>query len=360
MPPRADTVSVSVIVPAFRSAATLGRCLDALRASSLDDVTWELIVVDDGSDDATAAIASSAADRVVRVAAGPRGPAHARNAGAAVAQGDILVFIDADVVVAPDALRRMTDHLVPGRPVSAVFGAYDDRPDDTGFVSQYRNLLHHWVHRTNAGDASTFWGACGAVRHSVFDAVGQFDEQRYTRPQIEDVELGYRMHDAGHRIVLDPAVQCTHLKRWTLRSMLRVDLMDRAIPWMHLLIARRETVTAGPLNLKGTEKWLTAITGLTLLSTALALLMPDVRWLLASAVGLAIVIAANAPLLRWLAQERGPWFALRTIPLRILFYSECAVATGLVIVTRLAGLKGAAGARHRGVRHERSQTGSPG
>ena len=333
MPSHAELPLVSVIVPAYRSAATLGRCLEGLQESDLPCAAWELIVVDDGCDDGSHGIAAQCADRVVRISDGPRGPAYARNAGAAVALGDILVFVDADVVVAGDALRRLVTHLAPGSGVTAVFGAYDETPADPGFVSQYRNLLHRWVHSTSAGDASTFWAACGAVRHAAFHDVGQFDDRRYPRPQIEDVELGYRLHDAGHRIVLDPAVRCTHLKRWTLRGMLRVDLVDRAIPWMELLVARRETVANGPLNLKGSEKLLTAVAGFVLLSAFVAMVARDARWLAVSAACIAIIIGQNMPFLLWLARLRGPWFALRTIPLRLLFYVECALAAGYVILS---------------------------
>ena len=355
MPPGADALALSVIVPAYRSEATLRRCLHAIRASELPGVAWELIVVDDGSDDGTRAVAGRMADRLVRIADGPRGPAHARNAGAAVAGGDILVFVDADVVLAADALHRMVAHLIAGSGPSAVFGTYDDRPDDPGFVSQYRNLLHHRVHITSAGAASTFWGACGAVRRAAFDAVGQFDDRQYSRPQIEDVELGYRLSDAGHRIVLDPAVRCTHLKKWTLSGMLRVDLVDRAIPWMHLLVARRETVARGPLNLRRSEKWLTAIAGLSLLMLCMSVLLLDMRLLVASAAGLVIVVAANVPLLSWFASVRSPWFALRVVPLRVLFYMECAIAAAFVILSCVTGA--AASDAHRGsTMHDRHQT----
>jgi hypothetical protein len=72
-----------------------------------------------------------------------------------------------------------------------------------------------------------------------FLAIGGFDTVRFPRPQIEDIELGYRLRDAGGRIVLDPTVQGTHLKQWTFWRMLRTDVIDRGIPWMRLLLERR-------------------------------------------------------------------------------------------------------------------------
>ena len=74
-----------------------------------------------------------------------------------------------------------------------------------GVVSQYRNLLHHFVHQHGNSEASTFWAGCGAIRRSVFEEMGGFDEQRFPTPSIEDIELGYRLRQAGHRILLDKA-----------------------------------------------------------------------------------------------------------------------------------------------------------
>ena len=85
--------------------------------------------------------------RIVDLAEGPRGPAYARNRGAEAARGAILFFLDADIVLAPGALRRVANLFQERTDVAAVFGSYDSRPAAAGVVSQYRNLLHHFVHQ---------------------------------------------------------------------------------------------------------------------------------------------------------------------------------------------------------------------
>ena len=120
--------------------------------------------MDDASTDATALIAAEFADAVVRLPDRPRGPAYARNRGVEVARGDIVVFVDADVCVHTDTLRRFTAVFANEPDVSAVFGAYDTQPEAPQLVSQYRNLLHHFVHSQSAGEAETFWAGCGAIR----------------------------------------------------------------------------------------------------------------------------------------------------------------------------------------------------
>lgn len=326
-------LTLSVIVPAYQCAPKLSKCIDGLNASDLPRTMWELLVVDDGSTDDTPAVAQRSADAMLRVTDGPKGPAFARNLGARAARGDVLVFIDADVVVGRSTLRGFAERFTADSSVAAVFGAYDDSPADPGVVSQYRNLLHRYVHTLAAGEAETFWAGCGAVRREAFLAVGGFDALRYPRPQIEDIELGYRLKARGERIVLDPALVGTHLKRWTLFKMLRTDLRERAIPWMHLLLSRRKVVGDGPLNLAVTEKVLTALAGIATGSLALALVLQSAAlgWLAAAFA--AIILVGNAKLFSWFARRRGWIFAVATMPLRLLFYVVSAVGGTWAILT---------------------------
>jgi GT2 family glycosyltransferase len=324
---------LSVIVPAYQCAPMLRRCLAGLVASDLPRATWELLVVDDGSTDDTPAVAAPLADRVLRVPDGPRGPAQARNLGARAARSDLLVFVDADVVVAPHTLRGFADLFRADPTLAAAFGAYDDQPADPGVVSQYRNLLHRYVHLRHAGDAETFWAGCGAVRRADFLTVGGFDAARYPRPQIEDIELGYRLRDRGARIRLVPTLTGTHLKRWTLGGMLRVDLRDRAIPWTRLLLSRRTRLSHATLNLAPTEKVLTALAGGAVACVVAAVAFGQPAWLWLAAACAGIIVLGNAPLWRWLAARRGWPFALAAVPLRVLFYVVSALGAGWAVLT---------------------------
>ena len=151
-----------------------------------------------------------------------------RNRGAELARGEILFFVDADVVLACGALRRLAKTFSEQPALAAVFGSYDATPPATGLVSQYRNLLHHFVHQTGNPDASTFWAGCGAIRQKAFERVGGFDARLFPRPSIEDIELGARLARLGHRVRLEKRLRATHLKRWTLGRVLLADVRDRA------------------------------------------------------------------------------------------------------------------------------------
>src|SRR4051812_47426640 len=216
--------SLSVIIPVHNGGAHLPRCLDALHAS--DSKGHEVIVVDDCSNDASADAARARGFQVVRLDA-RRGPAAARNEGARRTRGRVLLFLDADVLVRADTLARVEAFFKKHCETAALFGSYDDAPDAPGFVSQYKNLTHHFIHQRSRSDAETFWAGCGAVRRDAFERVGGFDETKYTRPSIEDIELGRRLRRRGFQIALDRHLQVKHLKRWTLLSLLRADIRDR-------------------------------------------------------------------------------------------------------------------------------------
>lgn len=322
---------LSVIVPAYNCVPTLTRTLAALAASDLPRGEWELIVGDDGSTDDTPVTAARAADRVVRVAEGPKGPGAARNEAAREAVGEVLVFIDADVCVAPSTLRQFAE-LFRSRPeLGAAFGAYDLAPEAPGVVSQYRNLLHHYVHSTSAGPAITFWAGCGAMRREVFSVAGGYDTERYRRPQIEDIELGYRLTAAGIPILLCPDIQGTHLKKWTLRGGFVTDFRDRGVPWMQLLLERREVAAAGPLNLGVREKAFTLLVPLAAAAFVAAIAFRSRGLALVAAGALLIVMVGNAALLAWFARVRGWRFAIAIIPLRLGYYALNAVSAAWAI-----------------------------
>jgi glycosyltransferase involved in cell wall biosynthesis len=313
---------LSVIVPARDGAAFLADTLPALRASDLPADQWELIVVDDGSRDGSADVAGRHADAVVRLDP-PQGAAAARNRGVERARGDILVFIDADVSVHRGALRGLREVLEREPDVAAVFGAYDTAPRAPGLVSQYRNLLHHRVHAENRGDAETFWTGCGAIRREVFHRAGGFDESARS---LEDIELGYRVRALGHRIALRPEIQGTHLKHWTLGSMITTDLFSRGVTWMRLHLEQRRLGRPGTLNLRPAEKLYTLLTGVAALAIAFAAFRREPVWLLVSVVCLSLVLGGNLPLLRWFVRVRGPRFAVGVVPLRLLYYALNAIA----------------------------------
>lgn len=311
---------LSVIVPAYNGAKVLPQTLEALAASDLPRDCWELIVVDDASTDDTAEVAAPWADSIVRLPGRPHGPAYARNRGFEAIMGDVVVFVDADVCVHPDTLSRIAWTFAKEPDVGAVFGSYDTLPPGRGLVSQYRNLLHHYVHHRNAGEAETFWAGCGAVRSSVFSEVGRFDEWHYVRPQIEDIELGHRIREHGHRILLQPEIQGTHLKQWNFRNVITTDFRDRGVPWTRLLVQQGNRNRSKALNLRTVEKVKVALIWLALLGLLVSIILRDPLYAGATVICLAAVIWLSRDLYGFFRRERGTGFMLRSIPIHLFYY----------------------------------------
>ncbi len=249
--------SVSVIIPVYNARLLLKAALEALGSSSIPP--HEILVVDDGSTDGSGALAATHGATVVGT--GKRsGPARARNLAAQAATGDILLFLDADVCVYPDTVETVTGAFAnPG--LDALIGSYDDDPSSPDFLSQYKNLMHHYAHQNARSEACTFWSGCGAMRRNVFLEFSGFDE-RYGRPAIEDIELGHRLSRSGRRIVLDRNLHVKHLKRWSFWGLVKTDILDRGIPWTELIL--RDQRIANDLNLQLSQRVSVALVYLTL------------------------------------------------------------------------------------------------
>jgi GT2 family glycosyltransferase len=327
----------SLIVPFHRGLPALARCLAALDP-------WpphgELIIaVDSGADDCRPLAAAHRA-RIVSVhrQGKPSGPAVARNLAAAAAIGDVLVFIDADVVVSRSGLTRMAELFRDQPQMAAVFGSYDEAPGDPGFMSQYRNLSHAFIHRSSATEARTFWAGFGAVRRDAFQRVGGFDE-RFARPSVEDIDLGYRLTEAGYRVRLDPALTACHLKRWTMRSAIVSDVRDRGIPWTQLIL--RYGALNDDLNLRTGYRWSIALAYLALVSLALAPF--DRRALAAAAPLMAGLTALNHRYYGFFYRKRGVTFAARVWLPHVLHHLcnglSFAIGTTLYLAARHLGLR---------------------
>lgn len=307
-----STPSLSIIIPVLNGGDNFRQCLHSLAA--VVSRVQEIIVVDDGGTDDSRLLAEQFGATVIKFATAG-GPARARNRGAQIAQGDILLFIDADVTLTVDTIDQ-TIAIFRDRPhVAAIIGSYDDAPGAANFLSQYKNLFHHYTHQAGCEDALTFWGACGAMRREVFWAVGGFDEG-YRYPSVEDIELGYRLKRSGYQIKLCKSVQVKHLKHWRVGSLLRAEIFYRAIPWTELLWRDRQF--SNDLNLKNSSR-------VSLIFTyALSVCMIAGwwwSWVWFVGVGLAcMLLLLNLPVYRFFYQKRGLRFTLQVIPWHWLYF----------------------------------------
>jgi glycosyltransferase involved in cell wall biosynthesis len=318
---------ISVIIPVRDGGILLERCLTALSKTRYPH--WECIVIEDGSQDDSAEIAYRHGARVLSGRRCCQGPAYARNIGAQVAHGDMLFFLDADVLVRPGTVGHIAATIKANPDISACFGSYDDTPTAPNFLSQYRNLLHHFVHQHGSAAATTFWSGCGAIRKDVFLAYGGFNNTLFDRPCIEDIELGYRLHAAGEQIRLEKLLLVTHMKQWTARQMVRTDFFDRALPWTRLIM--QSNFAPNDLNLQVSQRVSTI--AVFLLLPTLLLTVFSAWWLLLAAICSVTLFWLNRSFYSFLRRVRGHRFMLQAVPWHwfYFFYSGIAFAIGLLL-----------------------------
>jgi len=209
LPNTATPPSVSVVIPAYNSAAHVGQLLASLFAQTYPRARYEIILVDDGSRDATAAVARrtlarwDGASRVLRQRNG--GPASARNAGLRAASADVVAFIDADCVADPDWLASLIRALATG---AAGAGGPVRTRASAGWVAGYLDAAQFYRQRAHGAAVDYLLTANAAFRRDALARVGGFIE----RPGVwaEDADLSFRLKRQGYTLARAFAGAVTH------------------------------------------------------------------------------------------------------------------------------------------------------
>lgn len=211
---------VSVIVVCWNSADTLGRCLDQLLAQDYPD--YEVIVVDDGSDDDTLAVAErklGQGELEIVHSRRNRGCPHARNLGLARASGELVAFVDADGFAAPGWLGEIVEAFARDARIGAVASTvlYADNPmvingaggtvNRQGWAADLS--MNEPYERAQIASEALYPMGCGmALRRSALDDVGPFDDRMLN--YYDDVDYGIRLWRAGYRVVVAPDAWIDH------------------------------------------------------------------------------------------------------------------------------------------------------
>jgi cellulose synthase/poly-beta-1,6-N-acetylglucosamine synthase-like glycosyltransferase len=201
-----ETIRYSVVIPAYNAGITLSDTLISLKNQSVSQGEYEVIVVDDGSEDDTSNVAYSLGANCIRQP--NRGPAAARNHGVRVARGDIILFTDADCAPDSDWIKQMTLPFLNERTVG-VKGAYRTR--QTKFAARFAQAefedRYDLLQKVAAIDMVDTYSA--AFRREVFIEIGAFDES-FPVANNEDTELSYRLCAAGYLLEFNPKALVYH------------------------------------------------------------------------------------------------------------------------------------------------------
>lgn len=270
---------VSVVIPNRNGAATIGRCLDAVHASR--GVRFEVVVVDDASEDESVGIVERFPCTLVRLAT-HQGAGRARNAGAAASRGTILFFTDADCLLEPQTLALAAAALSEAGSDAVVGGTYTASPADAGFFNAFQSVLirHNETRRAAPDYVATH---AMAIAASTFRRHGGFADTFL--PILEDVEFSHRLRRSGCRLVVVPAIQVRHVFGFSLLRSAR-NAARKSLYWTAYALGRRQL-----LGDSGT-----ASTGLkvNVIAWAAAVLLVGLSLVVGSALSLAGVLAVVA------------------------------------------------------------------
>ena len=239
--------SASVIIPVGSKDKHIEYCLEAIYRSS--KIPLQVIIVLDGWQREFKDPPKKW--NLIVHSAKKSGPATCRNIGAQYSTAQFICFIDSDVEIHENIIESGIDFIL-SQNITGVIGSYDDCPHAKGVITEFRNLLHHYHHQKNDKQKGVFWGAFTIVDRLKFNNIGGFNE-KYSKPSIEDIELGYRFYFEGHDIQINQNLQLKHRKRWTFKTMVYTDIYLRAKPWTSLLNQKRNWSKSG-LNTNKKEK----------------------------------------------------------------------------------------------------------
>ena len=192
-----NNYKISVIIPSYNCEEYIEKTISSLNNSQFP--IHEIIIVDDSSSDNTINILSSFNVKVHKQIKHTNAN-HCRNIGAQLSTGNILVFLDSDVIIKPDTLLNLINSF-DNSEASAVVGLYAVNYTYKNIFSKYKNLWIRYSYLKSQPSIDWIFAAISGIKKDVFLQISGFDESLKTN-QIDDIELGKRISSLGLKIFL--------------------------------------------------------------------------------------------------------------------------------------------------------------
>jgi GT2 family glycosyltransferase len=323
-------------MPVYNSERLLGECLAALNASTFRD--FETVVVDDSSTDKSREIAAQYGARVVP-SGGRLGPGRARNKGVEHARGEIVFFIDSDVVVRPDTLSRLIAAFDRDPGLAGIVAVQSPTMRFRNLCSVYKNLWMHYTYVRRAGeDVPLFYTTAAAIRRQAFLDSGGFDVN-YLDPNIEDTDYGQKLAQQGFRVQILPDLEVEHVKGYDLAGLLRVDFL-RSMSLARLKLRK----SADGIGTNDTSVPTGYIVSVPLAAVAVLLLLTGLvlgskALLIANFLALTTILVLNVPFLRLIRAHGGVRAWGLSCGLLIIELLTAGAGSAVGIATYLGGKK---------------------
>jgi GT2 family glycosyltransferase len=302
--------SLSIIIPNYNGARTIGICLEALM--TFRDDSCEIVVVDDCSHDGSVAVIEQYPCKLIRLAK-HSGASAARNAGAFGSGGEVLFFIDNDCIITDATLSRVRKDLTEQPADVVVGGTYTTVPHDAGFFSSFQSAFINYFETKNASEPDYLATHALVIRAEAFKEIGGFKEDFL--PILEDVEFSHRLARNGYRLVMDPDLQVRHIFHHSLVRSLR-NAFNKTRYWIEYSLANRDLfadsgTASMEIKVNGAAWLVTVIVVVLYLTIGQRSLLAFLPFLWAAN------IFVNRHLYRAFLKAGGAWFAL----LAVCYYS---------------------------------------
>lgn len=312
---------VSVVIPVRNGHSTLDACIRAIQRSYYTN--YEILVINDHSTDGSENAAQRNNSRVLNMTDG-HGANAARNFGASQARGDILLFLDADIIIGRETILDVVETLKQ-EDVDAVVGIYTAKHRHESFVSQYKNLWVRYSYMKSPPAIDWLFGSVSGIRRKAFEQLGGFKTDLLARHGHDDIELGKRFSVAHLSIILNMDIEVEHLKQYTFSSFI-CNEYHRSLGFAQLATALGETGVSLRRGFANVPASFVASTLVAVLLVALLILdatgiLP--RWTLYGTAVLYLLL--NIRFLNYLEQVRGLFAMIVMIPFLFLDHCVCFV-----------------------------------
>lgn len=314
---------VSIIIPVKDAENTLPYCLEAIKKSSYKN--YELIVVDDNSNDNSVEIAKKFGSKIFYTGKN-NGANYARNLGGNNASGDLLIFIDSDIVVQKDTINKIIE-LLQYENIDAVVGVYTAKHRNESIVSQYKNLWIRYSYLKSPPEIDWLFGSVSGIKKDVFKQVGGFDVNLLSHKGNDDIELGKRFAQKKFNIILNPDIEVEHLKHYNLWSFIKNEF-NRSSGFAELAFRLGETTHSlkhGFVNVYPSFIISTIFVFFIFLFSVLFLLQKLSYWYFVILFFLYILL--NIRFLNFLEHTRGLFAMIAMIPIMIIDHTVCFIGS---------------------------------
>jgi len=329
---------VSVVIPFKNSEAVLRRCLEAIYASNV--LPYEVIAVNDHAEDASVCIAESFPCKLLNNIDN-YGVSSARNLGAEKASGDIILFVDSDIMLKKDSIEKLL-FCYNSFDIDGAVGVLSGDIEFSGFCSQYKNLWMRYTYLRLQGTFPPFYSSVASIKKTVFEKTEGFLE-KYRKPDIEDTDFGNHLFECGCVVRLCPEVEVVHVKEYSFLQLVTTNLR-RGVGLSRFFGGGSPALLYSNIRdvVQGKRRVVTSVPRFFLYSFFVEfMLWTSSLWSLfrgGNALGLFLLgwfltDCANFPWLYYLARERGLMFAFKAslfVPVEV-FTSIVSGVAGVLI-----------------------------